>query len=343
MKRFLRQLSAALLCCAMLLGSASALGLSQSQIDALDAKGVYIYGEHEFREGLMPVLVRNTWGYEIFDDPYSQPPETVWNYINENMEIVDLNRGRFSFMFPFYEGLAAVYSEKDGLGYINTSGEIVIPCQFTSYFSMGAIYSGYFHGGKATVFKLHEGVSDTKWYIGEIDKNGNVVTPFTLTDVDFAGRYIIADNGYMPDGAIEPYEGEVTYKIDVCTSSSSNLGGQYIYYDGAAYGLTINNGTKEPISEKTALVFYDNKTGDAVQVFFFDVELQAGTSHEYTFSSVYSGLSDGDFSYILVHFEDRAERDSFKNSINFENDPNGNYRVVKDGPQWLNKTFGLNF
>ena len=43
MKRFLRQLSAALLCCAMLFGSVSALGLSQSQIDALDAKGVYVY------------------------------------------------------------------------------------------------------------------------------------------------------------------------------------------------------------------------------------------------------------------------------------------------------------
>lgn len=43
MKRFLRQLSAALLCCAMLFGSVSALGLSQSQTDALDAKGVYIY------------------------------------------------------------------------------------------------------------------------------------------------------------------------------------------------------------------------------------------------------------------------------------------------------------
>ena len=42
----------------------------------------------------MPVLVRNDWGYELAE---GSVPDTVWNYINESLEVVDLDEGA---LFP---------------------------------------------------------------------------------------------------------------------------------------------------------------------------------------------------------------------------------------------------
>lgn len=69
-----------------------------------------------FSDGLMPV-------YSV--------KLSKWFYINEKAEIVDLSQGRFSRMYPFSEGLAAVVENVNGrYGYIDTSGTIVIEPQF---------------------------------------------------------------------------------------------------------------------------------------------------------------------------------------------------------------------
>ena len=121
MKKGCKRVLSALLCAVLLCGSALAFDLEAFWAQngaALEGKGVFRYGVHEFQDGLMPVLVRNDWGYELAD---GWVPDTVWNYINESLEVVDLNKGRFSYVFPFFDGLAAVIGD-DGVGYIDTTG-----------------------------------------------------------------------------------------------------------------------------------------------------------------------------------------------------------------------------
>ena len=50
----------------------------QDNAEVLAAQNIFQYGERPFREGLIPVLVNDEW-----------------NYLNEQAQVVDLNRGRF--------------------------------------------------------------------------------------------------------------------------------------------------------------------------------------------------------------------------------------------------------
>ena len=143
MKKGCKRVLSALLCAVLLCGSALAFDLEAFWAQngaALEGKGVFRYGVHEFQDGLMPVLVRNDWGYELAD---GWVPDTVWNYINESLEVVDLNKGRFSYVFPFFDGLAAVIGD-DGVGYIDTTGTLVIPCSFGAY-DLSLIHILYFN------------------------------------------------------------------------------------------------------------------------------------------------------------------------------------------------------
>lgn len=87
----------------------------EQNVDSLAARGISLYGMHEFREGLMPVLVNDQW-----------------NYINEQLQVADLNKSRFTYVFPFFDGLAAVWGDR-GVGYIDKTGKLVIPCLFYTY------------------------------------------------------------------------------------------------------------------------------------------------------------------------------------------------------------------
>lgn len=171
----------------------------QENGDKLMQQNIFQYGERPFREGLMPALVNDQW-----------------NYINEKGEVVDLNRDRFMYVFDFFEGLAAVM-DKDTMkvGYIDTTGKLVIPCQFYAFDSMGSIYVGYFHNGKATVFTdgkftpTEYGGSTVKGaQIAEINKSGSKSNARTWDSDDLTGLYLIGDNGYMPDAEEIPM---VTY------------------------------------------------------------------------------------------------------------------------------------
>lgn len=66
------------------------------------------YGSRPFREGLKPVLVNG-----------------VWMYMDQQFNIVDLNRGRFSYVHDFFDGLAAVIDKNTGkVGYIDKTGAL---------------------------------------------------------------------------------------------------------------------------------------------------------------------------------------------------------------------------
>ena len=152
------------------------------------------YGDRPFREGLMPVLV-----------------DGAWNYINEQGSVVDLNRGRFSYVYDFFEGRAAVIDKNTNkLGYIDTTGALVIPCQFGYHDMMGTVYTGFFHNGQATVLKEYYPAQEDyssgfpsftagTWEVAHINKAGQLVDSYTAVEGMSAGLYLIGDNGYMTD------------------------------------------------------------------------------------------------------------------------------------------------
>lgn len=130
-----------------------------------DAQNVY------FSDGLL--LMRS------YDGEYA--------YLGEDGKLHDLNRGRFSEIYPFSEGLATVIDHNDKLGYINKDGELVIPCQFD--FPINQIFSPYvslFQGGTAWVFRYAEGSgpldameSEIRGGWAQIDQQGNLLSDYS--------------------------------------------------------------------------------------------------------------------------------------------------------------------
>ena len=73
------------------------------------------YGSRPFREGLKPVLV-----------------DGVWMYMDQQSNIVDLNRGRFSYVYDFFDGLAAVIDKNTGkVAHIDKAGALTDQPAFT--------------------------------------------------------------------------------------------------------------------------------------------------------------------------------------------------------------------
>ena len=113
-------------------------------------------------DGLIPVVD----GYINFDGYYTEYYK--YGYINYAGELVlDLMNSKYSSFGSFCDGLAPVKDAFSGKwGYINTSGEEVIPCRYD--------FAHYFTDGYAGVEK------DDKF--GLIDKAGNLVIPFQYED-----------------------------------------------------------------------------------------------------------------------------------------------------------------
>ena len=194
----------------------------QDNAEVLAAQNIFQYGERPFREGLIPVLVNDEW-----------------NYLNEQAQVVDLNRGRFSYMFDFFDGRAAVIDKNTNkVGYIDKTGTLVIPCQFGYHDMMGTVYTGYFHNGQATVLKEYYPAEEDfsngfpmmtsgTWEVAHIDKNGQLVDSYTTVEGMSAGLYLIGDNGYMTDQTetvTEPTYGQSTVKIKGYTIDEDYVG-----------------------------------------------------------------------------------------------------------------------
>lgn len=316
---------------------------------ALAAKGVHQYGEHAFQEGLMPVLVKNTWGYRPYADGSGYVPETVWNYINEKLEVVDLNQGRFDYMFPFYDGLAAVAND-DGVGYIDKTGKLVIPCQYGTYSGMGQVWVGYFHEGKATVLKESyamqqqvdaNGVpsfSPSQWEVGTIDKTGKLVEAYHTVEGMSAGLHMVVDYGATSDGASEP-EPEPA-KSGVQISFTKSDGWMEV---GIPYYYTITNHTDQPVNGAYALLSYAPRRWRwgshehfSAQLHSFDVVLQPGEIMSESLISGITGLSN--LKLVWIAFESAEERAAFLADSSLREDY-GRYDVEDE--QWLKDKFNI--
>lgn len=335
MKRILRVLLTTLLAASTLLlpvaGAVDADQFWQQNGERLQAEGISRYGDRPFREGLMPVLVGTM-------DADGYLTNEQWNYINEQGEVVDLNRGRFMYVFDFFKGLAAVM-DKDTMkvGYIDTTGKLVIPCQFDAFDSMGGIYVGYFHDGKATVFTdgnfaatEYGGFTVKGAQVAEINKSGSKSNARTWETDDLAGLYLIGDNGYMPDGMQEETP-ESPLKIE--------FEDEYFMSDyGPLYGLTVTNTSDQAIEGAYSLLVYEpeaycnactlgkayyeknpefgsyvHRDGVTAMVFPMDIDLAAGESKHVTmrFQTVYT-LSNCRF--IWVEYDNAAERETYLTS-----------------------------
>lgn len=310
----------------------------QENGDKLLSQNIFQYGERPFREGLMPVLVGDQW-----------------NYINEQGKVVDLNRGRFMYVFDFFEGLAAVM-DKDTMkvGYIDTTGKLVIPCQYYAYDSMGGVYVGYFHDGKATVFTsgsfvetAYGGFTVKGAQIAEINKSGAKSNARTWGTDDLVGLYLIGDNGYMPDAVEIPVvEEPLTLRIvDYTGIGAVDDGvGYNVFNNGAAYAVQATNNTTEPLNEYYALVSYTpDASKSGTQVFFFEINLGANESKQYAFSSAFSGLSRGEYSFLWVKFDSKQEMQSFRAAVPFVEESEGINRMVDSSraAAWMRQNFGL--
>ena len=274
----------------------------------LEAQGVMQYGERPFREGLMPVLVGDQW-----------------NYINEQGQVVDLNQNRFLYVFDFFEGLAAVI-DKDTfqVGYIDTTGKLVIPCQFGAYDSMGSVFVGYFHDGTATVLEQTSG-DPSAMRVGKVNKSGALTSGYASAGGELTGLYLISDSGYMPDELYvepEPAEGKLEFQIDKYTGFGSmypGIGEENVFQNGAAYQAIATNVGGKPVSGTYALVSYairphveaDGTQALAAQIHYFDIDLQPGQSESYSIASQFSGLSNGSFRFCWIAFESQAEKAQF--------------------------------
>lgn len=285
----------------------------QENGDKLLSQDIFQYGERPFREGLMPVLVGDQW-----------------NYINEQGKVVDLNRGRFMYVFDFFEGLAAVM-DKDTMkvGYIDTTGKLVIPCQYYAY-------------GGFTV----KGAQ-----IAEINKSGAKSNASTWGTDDLVGLYLIGDNGYMPD-AVEIPVVEEPLTLQIVNYTGIGAGdplddGNYVFQNGAAYAAQATNNTTEPLNEYYALVSYTpDQSKSGTQVFFFEIDLGAGESRQYAFSSAFSGLTRGKYSFLWVKFDSKQEMQSFSTAVPFaeeQGQTEGEDRIVDSSraAAWMRQNFGL--
>lgn len=320
----LKQVLAVLLCAAMLAGNAFALdseALREKHGDSLEAKGIFLYGIHEFQEGLMPVLVNNSWNYQLDVD---WVPETIWNYIDENLKIVDLNKGRFTYVYPFFEGLAAVIGD-GGVGYIDKTGKIVIPCGFFTYDIMGTVYTGYFKDGTAPVLKEFvttgpsSGMTPT-YQVGRIDRTGNLVQPYKEMST-LNGQNFVSDGGNMLDAVPipEPTKPDLSIRFD---------DDYYMSDIGPINDLTITNNTTEPITGVYTLLLYypkmycldcssglkqlshtDNPSAD---IYPFDLNLAPGES---IIKTAYFGSERNltGTKFVWVEYDDAAERDTYLN------------------------------
>ena len=187
----------------------------QYVIAGASAAEIWDYGNHTFQEGVKPVLV-----------------DEKWNYVDENGQVVDLNRGRFVYVYGFYEGRAAVIDADGKVGYIDRSGNLAVPCQYGSIDNHGEMWTGYFHDGKATVLKYStastggfmEPLVLGTWEIGKIDLNGNLVESFTAVNMGDTfydkGLYLVADFGMTSE--YEDYAYEVELPVQDSGTSQEN-------------------------------------------------------------------------------------------------------------------------
>lgn len=196
---------------------AETLSLSPGYVATKVNANITVYGKHYFHNGLMSVMSNDAKGNQ-------------WMYLNTNGELVDL--GEKSYGFDFSEGLAPFIDINDKIGYMNTTGMVVIPAQYDIFDAQGRFFSGRFINGNALVFKStginKYGISEGQWI--QIDQNGQQVEK-TLEERR-AGVVYSNASGYFEGVSTETViidSGQ--YKVDFSEGSSLvDVGKQGNYY-----------------------------------------------------------------------------------------------------------------
>ncbi|MEG2679676.1 MAG: WG repeat-containing protein, partial [Oscillospiraceae bacterium] len=129
------------------------------------------YGTHYFHDGLMPL-------FKVASVDEEGMPSYGWTYLSTDGTIKSF---KHSSGFEFSEGLAPVLDpESMTLGYIDTTGKLVLPCQYRSYDHHGIVNAGRFINGNALIYLRSGNESPFPLPVwGQIDRSGKEV-PLTL-------------------------------------------------------------------------------------------------------------------------------------------------------------------
>ena len=158
---------------------------------------------------------------------------------NTAFNIAEVNGKKVTYAYAFYNGRALIKLENEKYGYIDTEGNVVIPCRYQNAWS--------FNDGAAVVYIDEQGDDDdAKW--GVIDTEGNVLftkkySEMTPATYKMAEGFIICttEDGKL---AIVDRTGEVVRKV---RGSSANdiYNGHFVFYDSnnEKYGLMKTDGT----------------------------------------------------------------------------------------------------
>lgn len=216
-------------------------------------KVTFVYGV------AMPGLSYEDHYYETFSDGFLLICDQDNNpcYLGEDGTVHDLNRGRFEVMHPFSEGLAAVIDNSGKVGYIDTSGKLVIPCQFDAPINqITSPCASLFKDGKAWVFRASADSSAMEACGGwaQIDTAGKLLTDYSpdapvgeywmisSENVEKYNLFCLADANYAT-GKKEQFP-------DVCTAPK--IGTFTARFGGTDTGLaSIPNGGLYIVKRKT--------------------------------------------------------------------------------------------
>ncbi|MCM1044743.1 MAG: WG repeat-containing protein [Candidatus Gastranaerophilales bacterium] len=160
--------------------------------------------------------------FAVFENHYDED----WNYFSEgkgyldsagNMAI-DLSGRGFTNLWPFYEGLAAVLGENGMIGFIDKTGELVIPCSYEGVTGFGEGICGV--------------KKDGRW--GYINRDGSEVIPFEYDGAYGAGGGLAS---VVKDGkcGLVDYSNRIIVPLEYDDISSYEGGTAYAIKDGILY------------------------------------------------------------------------------------------------------------
>lgn len=191
----------------------------------------------EFSEGLAAVKVNRTWGYidttgkfkiePNFADcgPFTNNRAIVTNkeeqevYIDKHGNVIPIQLKQYYKLNDFREDMAVI-NTKDGKGYIDTSGNVVVPPQYQ--------IAHDFHDGLALV---SYGSMN-----GYINKSGDIIIDSKyIKATDFSNQIAaVKDDGYKTK--FINTEGDVVLEIDAAFNCDNFHGALAKYYDEKQYG-----------------------------------------------------------------------------------------------------------
>lgn len=149
-------------------------------------------------------------------------------------------------VYDFNEGLAPIYKE-EGVGYIDMTGQIVIPTKYLRVTS--------FHNGFARVFN-----KDYKW--GVINKNGEIVLPFVYEEFSNDAEGLIKAKKNDKYGWLNSnYKVVIPIKYDVADDFSDGLAQVELFNVGQGFVDKYGNSTfNPPASSSTSQKTNDGTT-----------------------------------------------------------------------------------